>query len=195
MDEFVAFSSCALLKVYDDIQDNSITISNLQMESLKVAAVTFITILFLKSQTITIFCILTIFICMYQGAIDSDFWKACIPIPFLTLLVNFSVVHFSVTDIAQKALAFLVLSGFSIGEHKIFKEEKSVRKTIFRSIIVVIIPILIYLTRDLMSFPFIKLIGIGGIGYFGSNLLFQFMWNKASDTEKSNPDSQSRTES
>jgi hypothetical protein len=198
MEGIIAFSAGAVHKVYDDIHDNQIELSSFHMELVKVLMVTLITILFLKSQSISILFLVIIGICLYLGNIDSDFWKACMPIPIITTVVNLdSPFSTSFTDIFQKIILFLLFSGVFIGEHKIFTEETSVRKTIFRSSLAVIVSILIYLTRGFVSYPFIKMFGLFVIGYIIANLTFHNVIkpSKALDTEKSNPDLQSHIES
>lgn len=198
MEGIIAFSAGAVHKLYDDIHDNQIELSSFHMELVKVLMVTLMTILFLKSQSISVLFLIIIVICIYQGNIDSDFWKACMTMPVITTVVNLdSPINTSLTDIAQKIILFLVFSGVFIGEHKIFTEETSVRKTIFRSSLAVILAILIYLTRGFVSYPFIKMFGLFVIGYIVANLSFHnvFTPNKASDREKLNQDSQSHNES
>jgi hypothetical protein len=198
MEGIIAFSAGAVHKLYDDIHDNEIELSSFHMELVKVLMVTLMTILFLKSQSISVLFLIIIIICLYLGNIDSDFWKACMTMPVITTVVNLnSQFTISFTDILQKIILFLLFSGVFIGEHKIFTEETSVRKTIFRSSLAVIVSILIYLTTGFVSHPFIKMFGLFVIGYIIANLTFHNVIkpSKASDTEKSIPDSQSHSES
>lgn len=198
MEGIVAFSAGAVHKLYDDIHDNQIELPSFYMELVKVLMVTLMTILFLKSQSISVLFLIIIIICMYLGNIDSDFWKACMTMPIITTVVNLdSQITTSFTDIFQKIILFLLFSGVFIGEHKIFTEETSLRKTIFRSSLAVIVSILIYLTRGFVAYPFIKMFGLFVIGYIIANLTFHnaIKQSMASDTKKSNPDLQSHNES
>lgn len=173
MDHAISLLAGAIHKYYDDIHDNEEDLSPLFLESIKVLMVTVMTINFMRIPSFSLFFILSICIYGILGRIDSDFWKACIPIPILTLLVNYSqFTYLGIFNIIQHVLIIVLLGIFMYLEDILVPEETSIRKTASRISFIVIFIFLIFLLRNVSSFPFIAAVLFFSIGYLMTNILY-----------------------
>jgi hypothetical protein len=181
MDYGISFVSGAIHKYYDDLQDNKEPVSPLFMESVKVLMVTVMTINFMRSPGLSAFFLVIIAIYWSLGGVDSDFWKACMPMPFLTCLVNYDqFVFLGSFDIIQRLLYVLVVGIGMYIENEFIPEETSLRKTISRIFFVAAFSAAIWIYKDQTSFPFVASASLFLIGYLVSNLIYHATHKKTS---------------
>jgi hypothetical protein len=175
MDYGISFLAGAIHKYYDDIQDNEADLSPLFLESIKVLMVTIMTINFMRIPSFSLFFILSICIYGILGRIDSDFWKACIPIPILTLIVNYSqFTYLGIFNIIQHVITIVLLGIFMYFEDILVPEETSIRKTASRIVVIVVFIFLLFLLRNISSFPFIAAVIFFSMGYLMTNILYHY---------------------
>lgn len=173
MDYGISLLAGAIHKYYDDIQDNEADLSPLFLESIKVLMVTIMTINFMRIPSFSLFFILSICIYGILGRIDSDFWKACIPIPILTLIVNYSqFTYLGIFNIIQHVITIVLLGIFMYFEDILVPEETSIRKTASRIGIIILFIFLLFLLRNISSFPFIAAVLFFSMGYLMTNILY-----------------------
>lgn len=183
MDYGISFVSGAIHKYYDDLQDNKEPVSPLFIETVKVLMVTMMTINFMRSPGFSAFFLILIAICWSLGGVDSDFWKACIPMPFLTCIVNYDqFVFLGAFDIIQRLIYVLVIAIGMYIENEFIHEETSLRKTILRILFIGYFLAAIWIYKDQTSFPFIASTSIFLIGYLVSNLIYHATHKKTSQT-------------
>jgi hypothetical protein len=196
MDVGVAVLSGAIHKLYDDLVDNGVNISSQNLEIIKVLMVCLMTIAFISNIGFSFFFLILILVYWFVGKIDTEFWIACIPIPIITTIVNIHQFEYiGIIDIIQRFVFIVWIAVISVAEDKIFPEETSILKTLFRIGLIITSIIIMYFTQSFTSYPFIKTTALFYIGYLLANLCYHLMWNKASDKAESSPDSQPHTES
>jgi len=196
MDATVALLSGAIHKLYDDLADNGVKLSSQNLEIIKVLMVCLMTIAFIKNIGFSFFFLILILLYWFVGKIDTEFWIACIPIPIITTIVNIHQFEYiGIIDIIQRLVFIVWVVVISLAEDKIFPEETSILKTLFRIGLIIMSVLIMYFTQSFTSYPFIKTTALFYIGYLVANLCYHFMSSKASDKAESSPDLQPRTES
>lgn len=187
MDYGVSFVSGAIHKYYDDIQDNEEPVSPLFLESVKVLMITIMTINFIRSPGLSAFFLIIICIYWCLGRVDSDFWKACMSIPVLTCLVNYEqFAHpFDPFDAFQRAAYVLVVGTIMYFEDGLIPEETSLRKTLVRIGFIMAFLGVMWIYKDLSSFPFVGAASCFLIGYLISNLTYHFIHRSSSPATSS----------
>ena len=187
MDYGISLISGAVHKYYDDIQDNEEPVSPLFLESVKVLMITIMTINFIRSPGLSAFFLVIICIYWSLGRVDSDFWKACMSIPVLTCLVNYEqfVVSFDPFDAFQRAVFVLILGSSMYIEDGLIPEETSLRKTLLRIGFIFVFLALMWISKDLSSFPFIAATSCFIIGYLISNVVYHSIHKTSSPTTSS----------
>jgi len=186
MEQYIPLLAGIVHKVYDDITDNKITLLPLHDDLLKVAMVCLMTVLFLQNPTTSAFFLIVIVIYWQAGKIDCDFWKACIPIPIITTVVNYDKFFFvSWLDSLQR-LFFIVLVGLAMFvEDKMFPEETSFNKTYSRIILIGVFGFTVWLTHNFSARGFIHSCLLFGIGYIIANIAFHTIHSEVKDTDVS----------
>jgi hypothetical protein len=190
MEYGIAFVAGAIHKLYDDVQDTNVQLPPLYLEALKVLMVATMTLMFVKSPGVSLFFLIIIAIYGSLGRIDSDVWKACVPIPFLTCLVNYDQYSFlNMTDTVQRLFALVVISFIMYFEDGLIPEETSVRKSIIRIGFIGIAGTFLYLYRNLSALSFVGPILWFLIGYLLANLAFHWktLVSPQTKTEPSRP--------
>jgi hypothetical protein len=175
MDYAIPLAAGLIHKYYDDIQDTKAEVSPLFMESVKVLMVTTMTISYMRSPSFS--AVFLIIICIYWslGRIDSDFWKACVPIPILTCLVNYDQYSYlGPYDIFQRMIYILIGGTILYFEDGMVPEETSVRKTIIRIGVIFLLLITMFIYKDLSSMPFIFSTSLFLIGYLIANIIYHY---------------------
>lgn len=171
----IAFVAGAIHKLYDDIQDNEVPLKPLHLELLKVLMVTTMTIMFMRSPGVSLFFLIVIGIYYSLGTIDSDVWKACVPIPFLTCLVNYSQYGISnVLDILYRLVVVIIVGLMMYFEHGLVPEETSVRKSIIRLGFIGLAGFFLYLYRNLGAITFVGPLLWFLIGYLFTNIVYHW---------------------
>ena len=183
MDFGISFAAGAIHKYYDDLQDNKEPVSPLFIETIKVLMVIIMTINFMRSPGFSAFFLVIIAIYWSLGGVDSDFWKACMPMPFLTCLVNYDqFVFLGSFDIIQRLVYVFVVSVGMYMENEFIPEETSLRKTISRVLFIVGLSGVMWIYKEQTSFPFIASATLFMIGYLVSNLIYHATHKKTSPT-------------
>ena len=175
MDYGLAFAAGAIHKYYDDIQDNNIECNPLFLETLKVLMVSTMTMLFMRSPGVSLFFLIIIAIYWSLGRVDSDVWKACVPIPFLTCL--FQIHEYGLTNILDilQRLVFVILVGLIMYfEDGLVPEETSVRKSVIRIGFILLAFVFLWVYRNLPSISFVGSMLMFLIGYLVSNILYHY---------------------
>lgn len=175
MEYGIAFVAGAIHKLYDDVQDTNVELQPLYLETLKVLMVATMTLLFVKSPGVSLFFLLIIAIYGSLGRIDSDVWKACVPIPFLTCLINYDQYGIlNMVDLIQRFFAVFVISFIMYFEDGLIPEETSLRKSITRVGFIGIAITFLYLYKNLPALTFVGPILWFLIGYLLANLAFHW---------------------
>jgi hypothetical protein len=171
----VAFVAGAIHKYYDDIQDNKVECSPLFLETLKVLMVTTMTMLFMRSPGVSLFFIVIIAIYWSLGSIDSDVWKACVPIPFLTCIVQYNQYGLiDILDILQRIVFVIIVGLVMYFEDGIVPEETSLQKSFIRIGFLGIAAFLYWFYRNLPGIVFVGPMLSFLVGYLVSNLFFHY---------------------
>jgi hypothetical protein len=175
MDYGIPLAAGVIHKYYDDIQDTKAEVSPLFMESVKVLMVTTMTISFMRSPSFSAFFLIIICIYWSLDRIDSDFWKACVPIPILTCLVNYDQYSYlGPYDMLQRIIYIFLCGTIMYFEDGMVPEETSVRKTIIRIGIIVLLLIMMFIYKDLSSMSFIFSASLFLIGYLIANIIYHY---------------------
>jgi hypothetical protein len=173
MEHIIALLAGGVHKLYDDVHDNNITLSPVYDELIKVIMVCLMTILFIQNPTTSAFFLIVILIYWSVGKIDCDFWKACIPIPIITTLVNYDKFIFtSWPDVFQRGFFIALIGGIMRAEDSLFPEETSVYKTCSRVFLIALMSGIIWYTCDFSAKGFIHSILLFLIGYLAANIGF-----------------------
>jgi hypothetical protein len=173
MEYGIAFVAGAIHKYYDDVQDTKQEVSPFFLELLKILMVSTMTILFMRNAGVSLFFLLLIAIYGSLGRIDSDVWKACVPIPFLTTALHWNEYSFSGTmDMLQKAAFVLLLGTIMYFEDGLVPEETSVRKSLIRIGFIGLALFFVWLYRNLPAISFVGPMLFFLIGYLVSNLVY-----------------------
>jgi hypothetical protein len=176
MESVVALLSGAVHKLYDDLADNNANISSQNLEIIKVLMVCLMTAAFMMNVGFSFFFLVLILVYWFVGKIDNEFWKACVPIPIITTLINIHKFEFiGVIDIIQRVVFIIWIAVMSIGEDKVFPEETSTPKTLFRLGMILVSVIILYFTQSFTSYPFIKTTGMFYVGYLSANLCYHII--------------------
>lgn len=186
MDYGISLLAGAIHKYYDDIQDTKAEVSPLFMESVKVLMVTMMTISYMRNPSFSAFFLIIICIYWSLDRIDSDFWKACVPIPIITCLVNYDQYSYlGVYDVFQRMIYIFLCGTIMYFEDGMVPEETSVRKTIIRIGIIVLLLIFMLIYKDLSSMSFIFSTSLFLIGYLIANIVYHYetiLYTKAPPT-------------
>lgn len=175
MDYGIPLVAGAIHKYYDDIQDTKAEVSPLFMESVKVLMVTTMTISYMRNPSFSAFFLIIICIYWSLGRIDSDFWKACVPIPIITCLVNYDQYSYlGPYDVIQRIIYIFLCGTIMYFEDGLVPEETSVRKTIIRIVIIGLLSIMMFIYKDLSSMSFIFSTSLFLIGYLIANILYHY---------------------
>jgi len=173
MEYGIAFVAGAIHKYYDDVQDTNQDVSPFFLELLKILMVSTMTILFMRNAGVSMFFLVLIAIYGSLGRIDSDVWKACVPIPFLTTALHWNEYSFSDTmDMLQKAAFVLLLGTIMYFEDGLVPEETSVRKSLIRIGFIGLALFFVWLYRNLPAISFVGPMLFFLIGYLVSNLVY-----------------------
>jgi hypothetical protein len=173
MDYGISFIAGAIHKYYDDIQDNKEETTPLYLETIKVLMITTMTINFIRSPSLSAFFHIVIGIYFSLGRIDSDFWKACVPIPFLTCLVSYDQYAFlGIYDFLQRIFFVLLVGTIMYFEDGLVPEETSVRKSLIRVGFIFAFLFTMWMYRNLESFSFVGSASFFLIGYLVSNIIY-----------------------
>jgi hypothetical protein len=166
--------SGAIFKVYDDIQDSKIDISDETMEIIKVALVCILTTYFMSDIGISSLFILISIACFFVNQVDSTFWRACMMIPFITTLANVHLFQFiGLFDILHRIMFFIITPFLLVGEDNLFPEDVSLTKIIFRIGIVLFCStiILLFHLLSVSVSPFIQSVMFFVIGYCATSVV------------------------
>lgn len=173
MEYGIAFAAGAIHKYYDDVQDTKQEVSSLFLEVLKILMVSTMTILFMRNAGISMFFLLLIGIYGSLGRIDSDVWKACVPIPFLTTALHWNEYSFTgIMDMLQKAVFVILLGTIMYFEDGLVPEETSVRKSLVRIGFIALALFFTWMYRNLPAITFVGPMLFFLIGYLVSNLVY-----------------------
>ncbi len=138
-------------KLYDDLVDRyHYDESSAPVEFSKVAVVLFTTLLLLQLPFIVnLFFIMLVFFTYVAGEIDTLFWKSATIIPIFTTLFalqNVSSYDSTVEFNGGLFLYFIVAGLYIYIESKLYPEEISTNKTLFRVLCIIIGLIISYIT-------------------------------------------------
>jgi hypothetical protein len=168
----ISFFSGFIYKLYDDLTDNNIPISNLTMEFVKVFLVASTTLLMVNYADLTLLVSIMSVMCYVCNQVDTDFWKAWSSLPFLLLFYHlpyFTTLAF--TDIGIRLLASSLGLGVIFLEAKLFPEEISLRKYSSRLFMCIALGILSYFCSQI-GFDYLLPAFIFFTGYFFSSVVF-----------------------
>ncbi len=175
MDYGVAFVAGAIHKLYDDIQDNEVPLKPLHLELLKVLMITTMTMMFMRSPGVSLFFLIVIGIYYSLGRIDSEFWQACVPIPFLTCLVNYNQYGISnIIDILYRLVVVIIVGLMMYFEDGLVPEETSKRKSLIRIGFIGLAGFFLYLYRNLDAIHFVGPLLCFLIGYLLTNIVYHW---------------------
>ena len=127
-------------KVYDDIIDINLNVSNNLVEALKSLIILFFTF---TAQNDFFFSFPCTIVSLLNSGFDNPFWKSFLPISIIITLYNlFGLVGCSIKNFILKIIAtlatlvgILLLASF---EEKLFPEEVSIEKIFFRILLIII---------------------------------------------------------
>jgi len=143
-------------------------------EYIKTGCIVFMTLFFfLNPECSLLFILAYIPICYLLNQIDTKFWKSMIPIPLITLTLTVQhLKYLGVTDLLEKIAILLLFVSLKLFESRMFIEETSKEKIIFRASIVGLSVVAIFISQYFQqpSFP-IALLHVLGIGYYGTSVL------------------------
>jgi len=173
MENTIFFLSGFIHKLYDDISDNNEEISSQNIELIKVLMVCLMTISFMLDIGLSSFFVIITLIYWCIGKVDNEFWKACIPIPIITTLINLDKFEFvGFFDLFQRIIFVSILSISMIVEDKVCPEEISEIKICIRIITIFVGLLTIYLTQSFSSKKFIHSMIFFILGYMLSNFSY-----------------------
>lgn len=173
---FLAVVGGILTKFYDDIKDCKLITDDAENCSLligvvKILLVAIIVCVSVKDSYISLLMLFTVPVMWYLGQSDIAFWTLLIPVVYISFLFTQKSTLFAY--FSEKLLLILLSIVFVYVEAVSFPEEMSQRKTLFRSMFILVLAAMIYSVQD-TRFQFIEVSAYLGIGYFASGLVFQF---------------------
>lgn len=190
--DVIALLAGSFFKLADELFDTQNKYLVKYSEYIKTACIVFFTLFFFLNPEWSIFMILLLIpTCYSLNQIDNSFWISMIPIPFITLALTFQNLTFlGFTDILEKCSMVLLTCLLCAIEDKTFPEETSQEKTMFRSIIVVIGIMMLYLVQFFKSPEFYRAgIYIFPIGYYGTSVIIKtFLTEETSSDSLSHSD-------
>lgn len=173
MEYGLALLAGSLHKYADDILDTKEPVTGFHLEFVKVLMVTLITLAGSRSPSLTFFFFLNICIYFFLNKIDTDFWKACMPIPFLVFITMVSTYRIPSLQSLLCSLLFLILvGGLMVAENYSFPEEISKKKLIARIGICIVLGYILFLLKDTEVISIIGAISFFGIGYMATSVLY-----------------------
>jgi hypothetical protein len=168
----IPLAAGAIFKIYDDIHDTEMDVSNETMELVQVLLVCIITIFLMKDIGVSTLFIVISIACIFANQVDSSFWKSCLIIPFLTTLANAHLFEFvGIFDLIQRVTLFIMTPLIILGEDTLFPEDFSQRKYLFRIGVVAFCLFVCMLVNGLSAAPFITSSMLFVIGYCLTSLV------------------------
>jgi len=124
-------------KVYDDIVDIYLNVSNNVIETLKSLIILFFTF---TAQNDFFFSFPCMIVCMLNSGFDNPFWKSLLPVSVIITLYSLSTTgcNHMLLKIIGTIIALgciLIIASF---EEKLFPEEVSIEKIFFRILLIII---------------------------------------------------------
>lgn len=120
-----------ITKVYDDIVDINLNVSNNVIEALKSLIILFFTF---TAQNDFFFSFPCMIVCMLNPGFDNSFWKSFLPVA--TIITIYNLLAYTKSNLILKIIAalaalavILIIASF---EEKLFPEEVSIEKIFFR---------------------------------------------------------------
>lgn len=172
--DVIALLAGSFFKLADELFDTQNKYLVKYSEYIKTGCIVFLTLFFFLNPEWSIFMlVLLVPICYSLNQIDNDFWKSMIPIPFLTLVLTVQNIRYvGFTDLLEKCSVVFLTCLICIHEDRLFPEETSQEKTIFRVMMIFLGILALYLTQFFKSPEFYRSgIYIYPIAYFGTSVL------------------------
>lgn len=167
MDIFLSLGLGSILKIYDDIGDLNIKIPETANELLKMFQIGLFTLLAHNDFSFSIIVFGTLLASAFAGGNDLPFWKSLV---FFTLFMSLISIKLENNIFKRLFLAACIIFS-TYFEALSFPEETSVKKTIFRISICVIL--LLLQTISFFRVPFYTKFSFFAIGYFTTSLLLR----------------------
>lgn len=172
MISLAAIAAGSIFKIYDDVQDTEMPVSQETLVLLQVMVVCIMTIFLMKDIGISALFIVISIACIFANQVDSSFWKSCMVIPFLTTLANVHLFEFvGVLDILQRITLFVMTPIVILAEDTLFPEDFSQAKFLFRIGLIAFCSFIIMLVRDLSAAQFLSSSMLFVIGYCGTSVV------------------------
>lgn len=178
----IALLAGTFFKLADELLDTHHPLLIEYSEHIKTLCIVFTTLFFYMNIEISILIILVyIPSCFYMNQIDTPFWNSMIAIPFITSLFTYqSLTYRGVTDILEKCSVTFLLFLIKFLESKTFPEEYSKNKIIFRTGVVLVCIVSLYISQFFIDPTFIcSMLYSLGIGYFGTSVVFKTISNSS----------------
>ena len=167
-----ALAAGSIFKIYDDVQDTEMPVSQDTLLLLQVLVVCIMTIFHMKDIGISALFIVISIACIFANQVDSPFWQSCMVIPFLTTLANIHLFEFvGVLDILQRVTLFIMTPIVILAEDTLFPEDFSQSKFLFRIGLVAFCSFIIMLVRDLSAAHFLSSSMLFVIGYCATSVV------------------------
>jgi hypothetical protein len=170
----IALLAGSLFKLTDELFDTQNKYLLEYSEYIKTGCIVFMTLFFfLNPEWSLLFTLLLIPTCYSLNQIDTTFWKSMIPIPLITLTLTVQhLKYIGFSDLLEKCSVVFLTCLVCVYEDKIFPEETSQEKTMFRAMIVCIGILALYLAQFFKSPEFYRAgIYIYPIAYCGTSVL------------------------
>jgi hypothetical protein len=136
-------------KVYDDIVDINLNVSNNVVETLKSLIILFFTF---TAQNDFFFSFPCMIVCMLNSGFDNPFWKSLLPVSAIITIYN--LFGYTKNNLILKIIVALVVLScillIASFEEKLFPEEVSIEKIVFRILLIcifLVIAVLLYFDR------------------------------------------------
>lgn len=173
MEYGLALLAGGLHKYTDDLMDTNKPVTSFHLEQVKVLMVTIITIALSKSPSLTFFSFLNVCVYFFLEKIDTDFWKACMPIPFLVFLAMVSTYKIpSLESLLYSVLFLFLVGGLMVAENYSFPEEMSEKKLSARTSLCIFLGTILFFLRGTDVFYIIGPISFFGIGYLATSVAY-----------------------
>lgn len=169
----IALLAGFLFKLTDELFDTQNKYLLEYSEYIKTGCIVFMTLFFFLNPECSLLVILAyIPICYLLNQIDTEFWFTMIPIPFITLTLTVqNLKYIGFTDLLEKIMILVLFISLKLFESKLFIEETSKEKIIFRASTVGISVVATFISQYFQqpSFPIVLLYALG-IGYYGTSV-------------------------
>jgi hypothetical protein len=174
--EIIALLSGTIFKITDEILDTNYTPLVPYAEYSKTLCTIILSIFLYKDVFVSVIFIIALLpVCFYRNQIDNTYFKSLIPLPFITILLQYNTIQYNgVEDTLIKIFIGIIVFCIAFIEDVLFPEETSTRKIVSRFMLVGMCIGILYVIHNFIpsldyAVPFVYFT----LGYYFTSILFK----------------------